>query len=91
MIELNGQLQEAANGPQADAMDVEMDLGLALDFVDIPFPGPSVATHPTGTGYVTRKAKQASKSDTKTLDLLDEYDKGIQKIREWKLGDGVDE
>ena len=75
-----------------DAMDVEMDLGLALDFVDIPFPGPSVATHPTGTGYVTRKAKQASKSDTKTLDLLDEYDKGIQKIREWKpLGDGVEE
>ena len=25
-MELNGQLQEAANGPQADAMDVEMEV-----------------------------------------------------------------
>lgn len=74
---------------EVDDVDVGLYFGSAIPTGPAVVPVNTVSQHTQCANHSRRKEPKAGHpaNEAKTMDLLDEFDKGVKKIRNWKLGD----
>ncbi|KAI0713150.1 hypothetical protein C8T65DRAFT_645711 [Cerioporus squamosus] len=98
-----GPLGGASIPPANDFSDDENDEyddfdGYEFDVGEVPVPAPAPPPYSSGVGTtpyapyhaagLVDRAKAAVSAKPAQMDLLEEFEKGIQRVREWKFGDG---
>ncbi|KAI1793068.1 hypothetical protein LXA43DRAFT_1127421 [Ganoderma leucocontextum] len=97
-------LPSAASMADPMDMDMDMDFGMVFGGLEMPpaYPGTSAASAnwgggvpmfpPSSSGHALRSGRKkqsaAAQPAPKTMDLLEEFDTGMKRVREWTFGEG---